>query len=81
MEFKTIITTKILMKVQQENINTVRKALNILADWQSEGNFHGVNEAIDQIDVLLNSFDDQNEIIIGTDETVKAGILDLESVV
>lgn len=81
MEFKTIITTKILMKVQQENINTVRKALNILEDWQSEGNFHGVDEAIDQIDALLNSFDDQNEIIIGTDETVKAGILDLESVV
>ncbi len=81
MKFNTIITTKILMKVQQENIDTVRKALNILADWQSEGNFHGVDEAIDQIDALLNSFNDQNEIIIGTDETVKAGILNLESVV
>lgn len=74
MEFKRIITTKTVMKVPQEDIDTIKKALNILAGWQIEAIFYELDQAIDKIDDLLCQFNDQNEIIIDEDETIKTGL-------
>lgn len=78
MEFKRIITTKTIMKVPEEDINTIKKAINILAGWRIEAIFYELDQAIDKIDDLLCQFNDQNEIIIDEDETVKTGLWDIE---
>lgn len=78
MEFKRIITTKTIMKVQQEDIDAIKKALNILADWQIEADFYELDQAMDRIDDLLYQFNDRNEIVINEDETIKTGIEDTE---
>lgn len=78
MEFKHIITTKTIMKVPEEDINTIKKAINILAGWRIEAIFYELDQAIDKIDDLLCKFNDQNEIIIDEDETVKTRLRDIE---
>ncbi len=78
MEFKRVITTKTIMKVPEEDINTIKKAINILAGWRIEAIFYELDQAIDKIDDLLCQFNDQNEIIIDEDETVKTGLWDIE---
>lgn len=78
MEFKRIIATKTIMKVPEEDINTIKKAINILAGWRIEAIFYELDQAIDKIDDLLCQFNDQNEIIIDEDETVKTGLWDIE---
>lgn len=78
MEFKRIITTKTIMKVTEEDINAIKKAINILAGWRIEAIFYELDQAIDKIDDLLCKFNDQNEIIIDEDETVKTGLRDIE---
>lgn len=78
MEFKRVITTKTIMKVPEEDINTIKKAINILAGWRIEAIFYELDQAIDKIDDLLCQFNDQNEIIIDEDETVKTGLGDIE---
>lgn len=78
MEFKRVITTKTIMKVPEEDINTIKKAINILAGWRIEAIFYELDQAIDKIDDLLCQFNDQNEIIIDENETVKTGLRDIE---